>query len=253
MSRVGERHKSLKYVDMLIKEKVNKDYFIVEFIDTGFTTKAQISKILSGNVKDHYAPSVFGVGITGNLRTKCSDGKTLPDYQLWCGMLERCYSENYQSREPTYRGCSVSDYFKHYSNFKNWCTAQVGFNTIDNNGRKFTLDKDILIKGNKVYSEDTCCFVPQEINMLLTTSKSRRGEHPIGVTYDSRRLLPFQATVSIEGKNRILSSCASSEEAFYIYKQAKESVIKSVAEKYKDFIDLRVYEALMCYEVEITD
>ena len=89
--------------------------------------------------------------------------------------------------------------------------------------------------------------------MLLTTSKSRRGEYPIGVTYDSRKLLPFQPTVSIEGKNRILSSCASAEEAFYIYKQAKESVIKSVAEKYKDFIDLRVYEALMCYEVEITD
>ena len=253
MSRVGELHKSLKYGDMLIKEKINKDYFVVEFINTGFTTKAQIGKILNGNVKDHHAPSVFGVGITGNQQTKYSDGKTIPDYQLWCGMLERCYSESYQSRKPTYKGCSVSEYFKHYSNFKEWCHQQIGFNTLDSSGRKFTLDKDILVKGNKLYSEDTCCFVPQEVNALLTTSKSKRGEHPIGVHYDSSKLLPFQPTVSIGGRNRRLSRCATAEEAFYIYKQTKEGIIKSVAEKYKDLIDPRVYEALMNYRIEITD
>lgn len=253
MSRVGERHKSLKYGDMLIKEKINKDYFVVEFINTGFTTKAQISKILNGNVKDHYAPSVFGVGITANLPTKSSDGKTLPEYQLWCGMLERCYSENYQNRKPTYKGCSVSDNFKDYRYFKNWCITQIGFNALDSCGRKFTLDKDILVKGNKIYSEDTCCFVPQEINTLLTTCKSKRGEYPIGVSYDRSKVLPFQPTVSIDGKNHRLSRCATAEEAFYIYKQTKENIIKSVAEKYKDLIDQRTYEALMNYQVEITD
>ena len=63
----------------------------------------------------------------------------------------------------------------------------------------------------------------------------------------------IQPTVSIGGRNRRLSRCATAEEAFHIYKQAKEGIIKLVAEKYKDLIDQRVYEALMNYRIEITD
>ena len=43
------------------------------------------------------------------------------------------------------------------------------------------------------------------------------------------------------------------DEAFNVYKQAKEDYIKEVAELYKDQIDIRVYEALMKYEVDIND
>ena len=253
MSRVGEIHNSVKYGAMLIKEKLDKDYYVVEFVNTGFTTKSQISKILNGKVKDHLAPCVFGVGITSNLPTKTSDGRTLPDYNLWCGMLERCYSDKYQQKKPTYIGCSVSENFRYYSYFKEWCCRQVGFSDLDNKGRKFVLDKDILLKGNKLYSENTCCFVPVEINSALTKCNSRRGLYPVGVTYDATKTLPFQPTVSFEGKNKRLERCASAEEAFYIYKQAKEAIIKSLAEKYKNLIDYKVYEALLKYEVEITD
>ena len=54
----------------------------------------------------------------------------------------------------------------------------------DDNGRLYHLDKDILVKGNKVYSPETCCFVPQEINSLLVTSVRSRGDQPIGVSYN---------------------------------------------------------------------
>ena len=43
------------------------------------------------------------------------------------------------------------------------------------------------------------------------------------------------------------------EEAFLAYKKDKEAYIKDVANKWKDKIDPRAYEALMNYEVEITD
>ena len=42
-------------------------------------------------------------------------------------------------------------------------------------------------------------------------------------------------------------------EAFKAYKKVKESRLKDVAELYKDKIDHRVYDALMKYQVEITD
>ena len=42
-------------------------------------------------------------------------------------------------------------------------------------------------------------------------------------------------------------------EAFHAYKVAKEAYVKELAEKWKEQIDPRVYEALMKYEVEITD
>lgn len=43
------------------------------------------------------------------------------------------------------------------------------------------------------------------------------------------------------------------EEAFYAYKPVKEAYIKALAEKWKDQIDTRAYEALMNWTIEITD
>ena len=103
------------------------------------------------------------------------------------------------------------------------CNYQIGFNSLDEEGRCFHLDKDILVKGNKLYSEDTCSFVPAEINTLFCKANKTRGRY-----------------------NTI-------EEAFLAYKQAKEAYIKELANKWKDVIDPRVYEALMDYQVEITD
>ena len=48
-------------------------------------------------------------------------------------------------------------------------------------GETMCLDKDILCKGNKIYSRDTCVFVPQRINSLFTKCDNARGDNPIGV------------------------------------------------------------------------
>jgi hypothetical protein len=103
-----------------------------------------------------------------------------------------------------------------------------------------------------VYSSDTCCFVPQEINSLFTLSNKARGDYPIGVSY-VKASKKFKATVNINGNNKHLGYHKTPELAFLAYKEAKESYIKEMANKYKDEITIECYDALMNYEVEITD
>ena len=111
----------------------------------------------------------------------------------------------------------------------------------------------MLVKGNKVYSEDSCVFLPIEINTVLTKCTSSRGEHLIGV-YWSKTHKAFKAQVSRnKGKQEHLGYFNTELEAFNTYKTAKEAFIKEQAEKWKDKIDDRAYNALMNYQVEITD
>ena len=53
--------------------------------------------------------------------------------------------------------------------------------------------------------------------------------------------------------SEILGYYSTTEEAFQAYKETKEAYIKEVANKWKDQIDSRVYEALMNWSIEITD
>ena len=163
-------------------------------------------------------------------------------------MLRRCYNDAYKKKRPTYEGCEVSDNFKSYEYFYEWCQKQVGFR---NSG--WHLDKDLLIKGNKVYSEDTCVFIPAEINTVLVKRTASRGEYLIGV-YWNKKGKAFRAMVSKnKGKREHLGLFNTELEAYNAYKTAKEAFVKEQANKWKDKIDERAYNALMNYEVEITD
>ena len=174
------------------------------------------------------------------------------NYTVWYSMLQRCHNSKIHKQKPTYSGCAISDNFKSLTYFLDWAKQQVGHNSRDGEGRKFNLDKDILIKGNKVYSEDTCCFIPGEINVLFGSSRATRGANPVGVYYDKVRE-NYQAYVRVNGKKCALGRYTTSEEAFYAYKKAKEAHIKDVANKWKEQIDIRVYNALMIWTIEITD
>lgn len=163
-------------------------------------------------------------------------------------MLERCYSDSYKKKHLTYQGCEVSENFKSYEYFYEWCNQQVGF---DNDG--WHLDKDLLVKGNKIYSEDSCVFIPVEINSLLVKRENMRGKYLIGVYWCNTKKV-FVAQVSKnKGKSEYLGSFNTELEAFNAYKEAKESFIKEQANDWKSQIDDRAYAVLMNYQVEITD
>ena len=245
---VGKVYKSKSSGDFKIVKYNDKTNVEIRFLKTGYETTVRLTNIRNGYVKDPYLPSVYGVGILGTKYLASINGVQTKEYKLWCCMLERCYSDSYQKKRPTYEGCEVSDNFKYYEYFYEWCNKQIGFDV-----KGWHLDKDLLIKGNKVYSESTCVFLPQEINTLLVKREALRGEHLIGVYWDKTRKA-FRATVNKnKGKQEHLGLFTTEIEAFNTYKQAKETFIKEQAEKWKSQIDTRAYNALMNYEVSTDD
>ena len=231
----------------IVKYNDSKDVEI-QFLKTGYETSVQLTNIRNGNVKDPYLPSVFGVGVLGTKYPSKVNGVITKEYELWKSMLKRCYSDDYKSKYPTYEGCEVSNKFKSYEYFYEWCNKQIGFGVSG-----FELDKDLLIKGNKVYSESTCVFVPTEINLLLTKRTSLRGNHLIGVYWNKRANAFVSRVRKNKGKHEHLGCFKTEIEAFNTYKVAKESFVKEQANEWKDQIDIRAYNALMNYKVSTDD
>jgi hypothetical protein len=163
--------------------------------------------------------------------------------------MNRCYNEKYQEKRPTYLGCTVDSYFHNFQNFAKWYDE----NYYEIEGQRMELDKDILIKGNKIYSPETCVFVPQFINSLFVKSDTKRGGLPLGVHFDKQTKKYRASCNNGKGKQVPLGRFNSPEDAFQSYKKFKEDVIKKVAEEYKDNIPNVLYEAMINYKVEITD
>lgn len=191
---------------------------------------------------------ILGIGINDKSRpSKGTNNKPTMEYNLWRNMLMRCYSKKIKEKNKTYTECTVSDNFKSYSYFYDWCQNQIGFGKDG-----YNLDKDLLIKGNKIYSESTCVFIPSEINKLIIRKEEKRGLYPIGVYFDKKRGL-FKGQSRNHGKRLFLGYFHSELECFNSYKVDKESYIKNMAEKHKKYIDERSYAALIKYKVEIDD
>ena len=245
---VGKVCKSLNSGDFKIVKYNDAKDVEIQFLNTDYETVARLDNIKSGSIKDPYSPSVYGVGIIGAKYPVSEGSVKTKEYDLWCSMLRRCYSEKYQKKQPTYEGCEVSDNFKSFEYFYEWCHKQIGFNN-----KGWHLDKDLLTKGNKVYSENTCVFIPAEINTLLIKCTASRGENLIGVYWDKKGKAFVAMVNKNKGRSEYLGYFKTEIEAFNAYKKAKEAFIKEQAEKWKGKIDDRAYEALMDYQVEITD
>lgn len=90
-----------------------------------------------------------------------------PFYDKWITMLRRCYASEWHKKYPTYIGCSVCPEWRYFSKFRLWMELQ--------NWKGMELDKDILVKGNRVYGPDTCCFIPSTINTLFGHGKKKKN------------------------------------------------------------------------------
>ena len=245
---VGKILKSKNSGDFKILKYNNARDVEIQFLKTGYETTVELGSIKIGKVKDPYSPSVCGVGILGTKYPITINGILTKEYVLWHCMLERCYSTTFKKKQPTYEICKCSENFKSYEYFYEWCNKQIGFGV-----KGFDLDKDLLVKGNKVYSENTCVFIPQEVNTLLIKSVASRGKHLIGVSWSNTSKSFIARVAKNKGKQEYLGSFNTEIEAFNAYKTAKESFVKEQAEKWKGQIDKRAYNALMNYEVNIND
>lgn len=256
IERLGET--ATNYQDCLMKivEYNNSCNIIVEFQDE-YKAKvhAGYREFLSGSIKNPYYSSVIGIGKTGNkYPTRTSHGIT-KEYKTWRSIIYRSFDQKTKEREPTYQDVTCCDEWLLYENFYEWLHSQENFDKWYN-GRLWAIDKDILVKGNKIYSPETCCLVPQSVNSLFSYSKHGKYTNglPVGVTLHGKM---FRARCCNPFTNKIenIKDCHIPELAFQEYKKIKEKYIKQVAqlEYSKGNIVRKCYEAMMKYEVEITD
>lgn len=187
-------------------------------------------------------PVICGIGYHGSEDVDCKSDS----YLKWHDMINRCYNAKFHERQPQYKGCTVCEEWLNYSNFKVWYDQ----NKVSD--MPFDLDKDIVFKGNKVYSPETCCFVPHAINTLFLRTKAARGDFPMGVYYDKDKK-KYRAVMSFMGRQIKLGYFDTAELAFNRYKEYKEDFIKDMAEQYKDAIPYKVYEAMINWKIEIDD
>ncbi len=248
VNRVGEEGYNKYGSLMRIVEYRRIDDIDVYFPEYDWTMQhTYYMSFQKGQIKCPYEPRLYGVAFIGDGEYDAENHERC--YNTWNHMIIRCYSDTYQAKRPSYIGCKVCNEWLNYQNFAEW--YYMNYYEIEN--ELMHLDKDILYKGNKLYSPETCVFVPQCINSLFIKSDAARGELPIGVKLDKRNGR-YQARCNDGKRNRIgLGTYATPEEAFYAYKEYKESVIKKVADFYHDEIPINLYEAMYNYEVDIND
>lgn len=173
------------------------------------------------------------------------DEKPLWQYRVWKNMLERCLSDKFKGENTSYKDVTCCDEWFSFATFLEWVNREVGYS---GKPEGMELDKDLIIRGNKAYSPETCSFVPKSINLLLGSNKAVRGEWPVGVRLH-KRSGKFDARMSCGNEKRYLGLFDNPQDAFVAYKTAKEAQIKLVALQYKDVLKPAVFESLMNWEI----
>ena len=254
IDRTGEENVNNFGSKMIIVGYRNKRDIDVYFPAYNWIAKnKQYDNFKKGKIKCPYEKYAYGVGYLGiGEYSSKKNGKITKCYEVWHSMLQRCYDDKLKEKYPTYKECRVCE---------KWCDFQVFSEWFHNNyyevpGEKMNLDKDILCKGNKVYSRETCIFVPHRINTLFVKSDKSRGNNPIGThqlpdgNYQVRCWNGY-------GKRIYLGVYSTKEEAFRVYQQYKEKLIKETIDSYEGIIPephySRLRDAMYNYEVEIND
>ncbi|AKQ08386.1 HNH endonuclease [Bacillus phage PBC2] len=247
--RIGEVNTNSYGSKMTIIEYKSNKEIVVEF-DNGEIIETNYSNFKKGNIKSSYDISVCGVGYEGlGIYKPKINNKITESYTTWRNMIKRCYDVDTQNKQPSYKDCTVAEEWHNYQNFAEWYNK----NYYEIDGQRMHLDKDILIKGNKIYSPETCVFVPQCINALFIKRDVSRGKCLIGVYYDNHNKKYKAQCNDCNGKRVNLGLFNNEKDAFDKYKVFKESVIKEFANRYVNNIPDDLYVKLVNYEVDIRD
>lgn len=253
-SKLGEEGYNKFGSKMIISEYRKYMDIDIYFPEYNWTFEhATYQNFKKGTIKCPYERRYYGVGYLGEGEYSVREnGKNKKEFEVWYRMLERCYDPKYQEKHTTYKGCKVEDYWLNFQNMGKW----IENNYYEIPGEQMCLDKDILCKGNKVYSRETCIFVPQKINKLFIKCDKNRGKDPIGIYM--RESGNYEAYCrNGYGKQIKLGTYATKEEAFQVYKSYKEKLIKEVIDSYEGKIPephySRLKTAMYNYKVEIDD
>lgn len=223
----------------------------VQFIEYKNLVKCTLGWLKVGSVINPMHPLTYGVGYMGVGDFTSKDKRI---YSLWSTMLKRSYCEKFHLIQPSYKGVSVCEEWHNFQNFAEWCCNQEFFNAKDNMGKSYHLDKDLLVKGNKVYSPKNCCFIPEEINASITTRSSSKNASKVVGIFKHKTTKRYRVFSNVVGQGRKhVGYYETLKEAFEVYKRIRELHNKALAEKWKGKIDDKVYVALLNRKIELSD
>ena len=239
---VGEINENTKGTKMkIIAYRGNSD-IDVEFLDTHHYVfqHAIYQNFKTGTIKNPYDKTVYGKGYIGEGKyVGWVNGNHTEEYEIWKGILKRCYSESQKDVFNSYFNISeVCDEWLNFQNFAEWYHTHK----YECDGR-LHIDKDIKYPGNKLYSPYHCLLTPQRINMLFMNKPNNRGL-PNGIKkYKSGYLAKYN--------QEELGIYPTVEEAYAVYSDAKKKAIIAIANEYRGKIPEELYNALLNYEIRI--
>lgn len=178
---------------------------------------------------------IYGKGIY----EKGKYNSTSPAYKKWTGMLNRCYNKKFIKDNPWYKNCKVDEEWLYFKKFAEWYEE----NKVE--GFDLELDKDILKKGNRVYSSENCLLVPKEVNLFYRFLQGKSLILPTGIKVISNN--NFQVRINMEDglytrKFEIL------ELAVHCIYEMKKKRANELAIKYKDCLRDDIYSKLINFK-----
>ncbi len=187
----------------------------------------------NGAIKNPYFPQYQGLGYIGFGRF--TTGNVC--HKTWSSMISRCYKKSRSVKNDSYKGCIVCPEWHNYQVFAEWYEDQ------NQKWQGFQIDKDILKNGNSEYCPEYCCLVPAEINAIFIGC-NKEGKLPLGVSI-RKSTGKFKASICLNNKPTALGDYDTPEQAHKVYMQAKIDHINKLANKWKNYIDDRVYKSLI--------
>ena len=232
--------------NFIVLEYINAHNVKIQFLQTGTIIISELNNVKKGSIKDPYYPSVYNTAYfgIGPYSSRDKNGKQTRCYKTWKEMIGRCYCPSISSyKNYGKQGVTVCSEWLNFQNYAKWYYD----NCYD---ESFVIDKDFLVKGNKIYSPNYCCFIPSEINSAITLRNRNRGDTPVGVRIKNNKII---AQINYMNKKKHLGTFDTIEEAFAVYKKEKEICLKEYADKYKSILPKHVYNAICNYQILITD
>jgi len=206
-----------------------KSYVTAKIRD--YVIEVHMGSIRRGAVRYPYHKSVFDTGYLGvgkhSTATKYN-GKIV--YDTWNSMLQRCYSKGSSVKTPTYKNVTVHKDWHNFQNFAEWF--------LTNSVKDYVLDKDLLsTENNKIYSKDTCIFIPRGLNSFITSifSNNTSGVRGVSLNKNSGKWRAFIFCKSIQ-KNKYLGQFTTKEEAISIYKKERAKQAQVWKDKMKGIL-----------------